>query len=325
MERNLSRVKPYFILNKNRLNKYMLFLIFLGSCVNGFAQTEKDKLMMKKGELCTSFMHGTASWEKYWEGKLERENLNLGKVITKSARLMGNYGISDKLNILYNVPYIKTRATAGQLAGQQGIQDLSIFIKYKICNQEDSIDGFSSFIVGGYSTPLTNYTPDILPLSIGLQSKTASIRALGNYGFNNFFVTGSVAYIRRSNVFLDRNSYFTTELNYTNEVKMPDAVEYNLRIGYQKNAWFVEAILNDFNTLGGFDISKNNAPFVSNNVRSTQVSAHLKYDTKVLKGLAFIADVGTTVAGRNSGKLSYYDAGLIYFFNLTGSSKKNKN
>lgn len=325
MELNQNRIKSYSFLNNSRFNKYILFLIFSGLGFNGFAQTEKDKLMMKKGELCTSFMYGSASWEKYWEGKLERENLNLGKVITKTARLMGNYGISDKLNILYNVPYIKTKATAGQLAGQEGIQDLSIFIKYKICNQEDSSDGFSGFLVGGYSTPLTNYTPDILPLSIGLQSKTASLRALGNYAFKDFFVTGSVAYIRRSNVFLDRNSYFTTQLNYTNEVKMPDALEYNVRVGYQKKALFVEAILNNFNTLGGFDITKNNMPFVSNDMESTQVSAHLRYDTKFLKGLAIIADVGTTVAGRNSGKFSYYDAGLIYFFNLNKTSKKNKN
>ena len=106
---------------------------------------------------------------------------------------------------------------------------------------------------------------------------------------------------------------------------MSDAMEYNLRVGYQKNAWFVEAILNNFNTLGGFDILKNNMPFVSNDMESTQIAAHLRYDIEALKGLALIADVGTTVAGRNSGKSSYYDAGLIYFFNLTGSSKKNKN
>jgi hypothetical protein len=64
----------------------------------------------------------------------------------------------------------------------------------------------------------------------------------------------------RSNVKIYRTSYYTTEMHYTNEVKVPDAAQYNLRAGYRSNRLIAEVLLNNWTTLGGFDITKNNMP-----------------------------------------------------------------
>ena len=44
-------------------------------------------------------------------------------------------GISDKLNLIVSLPYVKTAASGGQLAGVNGIQDLGVSLKAKVVDQ----------------------------------------------------------------------------------------------------------------------------------------------------------------------------------------------
>ena len=59
-------------------------------------------------------MYSHSSWKNYWEGTLKRDNLNLGRVSTNAYSVMGNYGVTRKLNLLFSLPYIKTKASAGR-------------------------------------------------------------------------------------------------------------------------------------------------------------------------------------------------------------------
>src|SRR5207253_281763 len=76
-----------------------------------FSQTDVDAIMLKKNVLCIGGMYTNDSWTKYWEGTFKRNNQNIGKVTTQMVGLMGNYGITDKLNVLFNVPYVTTKAS----------------------------------------------------------------------------------------------------------------------------------------------------------------------------------------------------------------------
>src|SRR6187551_137938 len=95
------------------------------------AQTDIDAVMMEKNAFCIGPMFGYSSWTNYWEGTSKRENLNLGDLSTQMYSVMGNYGITNKLNVLFGLPYVKTKASAGQLNGQEGVQDLSLWVKWK--------------------------------------------------------------------------------------------------------------------------------------------------------------------------------------------------
>ena len=67
--------------------------------------------------------------------------------------------------------------------------------------------GFSAYGVAVVSTPLTNYTPDYFPLSIGMASTNVAARLTGNYHLKSgWYVNASGAYTMRSNVKLDRPS-----------------------------------------------------------------------------------------------------------------------
>jgi hypothetical protein len=310
--------------NIKNLQKIFLCLLMLIMVKPANAQTDMDGLMMEKNFFCVGATGGYSSWKNYWEGTTKRDNANMGRVSAAHAMLMGNYGINPKLNVLFGLPYIKTKASAGQMSGQKGFQDLSLFIKWEAFSKHIWKGDLKTYLLAGYSTPVSNYTPDLLPLSIGLHSKNTTLRLMLDYQRNHLFATVSGSYIYRSSVKLDRNTYYTTELHYTNEVNMPDASQFNFRAGYRSSTWIFEAVLDKWTTLGGFDITKNNMPFVSNKMNATTLGLHVKYETDFVDGLSFVADGSTAIAGRNVGQSSGFSGGIFYIMDFTKKKKEKK-
>ena len=285
------------------------------------AQTDEDAIMMAKNNFCVGATYSHSSWDHYWEGTFKRNNQNLGTVSTQMIGLMGTYGVSKKLNILVNAPYVMTHATAGTLHGMHGIQDLSLWIKWLAVEQNIGNGVLSIYALGGGSLPLTNYIADYLPLSIGLHSKTLSGRIMADYQAGNFFVTASGTYTYRDNIKIDRTSYYTTEIHYTNEVDMPNMTSFNFRIGYRSERWIIEAVAANMTTLGGFDMRKNDMPFPSNKMNATMGGAHFKYNFKAVTGLSLTGGGNYTLAGRNVGQATAFDIGVFYVLNFSHKPK----
>jgi len=301
----------------------LLWFVMLCTVHNASAQTDIDAIMMEKNAFCVGPMYAYSSWKNYWEGTLKRENENLGTVSTQMIGLMGNYGISRKLNALFGIPYVKTKASAGTLDGMDGIQDLSLFLKWRPFQKKLGDGRLSLFGIAGVSFPIGDYTPDFLPMSIGLNSKTASARIMADYQIDNLFATGSATYVLRDNIELDRNSYYTTELLLTNEVKMPDAANFNFRAGFRNHRWIAEAVLNIWSTLGGFDITRNNMPFPSNDMDATTAGVNIKYVLPPLPQLSVVAGGMYTVAGRNVGQGTTVYGSFFYVFDFSKKTKSS--
>ena len=282
-----------------------------------YAQTEMDGIMMSKNNFCTGAIYEYSSWNKYWEGNFKRENLNFGTVSTQKIVINGNYGITDKINAILSVPYVKTNASAGTMEGQKGFQDLSLTLKYLVL--EKNIEGnlLSFYALGGFSFPISNYVADYLPLSIGLKSKTGILRLMGDYQHGSLFATVSEAYLKRSNITIDRNVYFTDVMHYSNEVDMPDAISFNARAGYRTSRLIAEAVFDAWTTQkGGFDITTNNMPFPSNTMNMTKIGFNGKYNLKQIPGLAIIAGGNHVIIGRNVGQSDAFYGGLFYFLDF---------
>lgn len=324
MKKTVQKQKPTITLKRTAT----VFLSMIMMTVAG-AQTDIDGVMMEKNAFCIGPMAGYSSWKNYWEGKLKRENLNLGTVSTTMYSIMGNYGITNKLNVLFGLPYVKTKASAGQLKGLKGLQDLSFWIKWKAYSKKIGQGRLSLFAIGGYSLPVSGYTADFLPMSIGLESKNLSLRAMADYQRGVLFATLSGTYIRRSNIKLDRTAYYTTEMHYSNEVEMPDAAAFNFRVGYRDKGAYAELILDNWTSLGGFDITRNNMPFPSNRMNATRIAFNGKYPMPFMPELSVTGGAFTTVAGRNMGQSTGFNAGVFYVLNLgkkekTDSEKSKK-
>jgi hypothetical protein len=299
----------------------VLAVLLLTQCPGLRAQTDEDAIMMTKNNFCVGGTYTYSSWKDYWEGTLHRNNLNLGKVSTQMFGLMGNYGISRKLNIIVNAPYVETHSTAGTLHGMHGIQDLSAWIKWLAVEQNIGKGVLSLYALGGASVPLTNYIPDYLPLSIGLYSKTLSGRIMADYQQGNFFVTASGTYTWRSNITIPQDAYYTTEEHLTNKVQMPNMVSINVRTGYRSDRWILEAVASDMITLGGFDIRRNDMPFPSNKMNAIMVGGNFKYTFGAVDGLSLTGGGNYTVAGRNVGQAATFDIGVFYILNFSHKAK----
>lgn len=314
--------KKAFMRIKKHAKQYLGAFILLISLhtQTAKAQTDADAIMMAKNNLCIGPMYGYSSWKNYWEGAFKRDNQNLGTVSTQMYSLMGNYGISSKLNFLFGAPYVKTKASEGVLHGAEGIQDLSLWLKWmpieKTINKKTT---YAVYGVGGFSTPLSNYEGDYLPLALGLHSTNLTGRIIADIQHGDFFATASGTYTHRSNITINRDAYYTTSMHYTNKVDMPDMFSTQVRAGYRTNRWIAEALFDYNNTIGGFDIRKNDMPFPSNNMDWTSLGVNFKYTFKKVPGLSLTGGGNYVLHGRNVGQSTMFNGGVFY---ILRTSKK---
>ena len=298
----------------------MLFFC-LGS-LSSRAQTESDALMIPQNYLCSGAFYAHTSWSSYWEGTFKRKNGNLGTVSSNDYTLMANYGFSNRLNIMASVPYITSRASAGTLAPHAGFQDLMVTIKYVALKIKSPVSQFRLITTASGILPLSNYEADFLPLSIGSHSKRLMARLMADYQVRHFFFTGSGAYSYRGNISIDRDYYYTTSMHYTHEVFMPDQFMLAVRTGLRTKDLIAELVLQQTNTLGGFDMRKNDMPFPSNRMNDKTIGANFKYTSSFIQGLELSAGADYVVKGRNVGQSSTFHAGLFYLANLSGKSRQ---
>lgn len=281
------------------------------------AQAPDDGLLMPARTLSVGVSYGTEQWDEYWEGTLKRRNENIGTLTTRSATVMGHYGVTDRVTVTGALPYVWTRSSQGTLQGMRGLQDIAVAIKYRLLATPIADRGtLSALLVGQAGAPASDYTPDFLPLSIGLATRHASARFTTHFqSKGDWFVDGSAARTWRNTVSLDRPAYFTNgQLFLTNEVAMPGMFDWKVSTGFRKKRVFVPISLASQRTLGGGDIRRQDMPFVSNRMDFTKASAAVMYGLTVPTDLALQLGVSRTLRGRNVGQATAITLGVLHTF-----------
>jgi hypothetical protein len=306
--------------------KKILFVCLLLTAQIHYGQTEIDGIMMEKNNLCSGIVYQTSSWDHYWEGTNYRNNPNFGVVSTQKIAVNANYGITDRFNVIVSLPYVMTEASAGTLKGQKGFQDISLTLKYVFYETKLKVGLLSFYGIGSYTTPLSNYPADYLPLSLGLRSKTTSLRLMADYQIKKWFVTNSLSYSHRANIKIDREVYYTNQMNYSNIVDMPNQINYNFRMGYRSHQLISELIYDSTVTQkGGFDMTLNNMPFPSNTMNGSMIGTHNKYTFKSYPALSLVGGYSHVINGRNIGQSNTIYGGLFYVLDTTKKEESTQN
>lgn len=302
--------------------KYLLLisnLLFLLPLQSLNAQTQADALMMKKNELCVATMYQHDTWNKYWEGTLFRENLNIGTLTRSTFTPMIAYGISEKLMVIAALPYVSTKASGGQKTGVSGFQDASIFLKYRWLDKTWSKSGLQSFISAGYSLPTTSYLSDYMPLHLGLGTHEMSVRGIFKYEYDQkYYIRVGAAYIHRTTTTVERDFYYADGPYYTNIMDVPSSLQYESTVG----AWLcsrklqVEVGTYQQISFSGDDIRRQNEPQPTNKMNFTNGRMMARYFPPFIKGFSFIAAYDQVFSGRNVGKSSIISGGITYQFSL---------
>lgn len=304
------------------LLKPILFLSALAVGAAVCAQMPDDGFTMARGELCLVAGYKQASWNEYWEGKRLRDNKNLGTFTSKQAMPMFGIGITDRLNVFASLPYISNASSEGWMQPMKGWQDLSVAVKYQVAQRRTKSMTYTLFGTVSASLPSSNYVPDFLPFSIGLGSKTFSPRAVVHAAHKNgLFLTAQSGYTFRSNITVDRATYYTDNQYYSHEMAVPDVVDGGLKAGYADGRIRSYAFYNVMHSTSGTDIRRNDMPYPGNQMDMQSIGVHALLWIPSIKGLGLNAAVEQTVAGRNVGKAFGWMAAVQYVFKPFSKTK----
>ncbi len=292
-----------------------LFALVATIAVPLHAQTIDDGIMMTTRSLQVGNVYTHDTWDEYWEGTLKRTNGNLGTVTTQSNAWNAVYGFTDRLTVMGSVPLAWTRASQGVLQGQRGMQDITLGGKFSFLELTSKKAGMLRAIVAvSGSFPLSSYTPDFAPLSIGTQSQRISPRLTLNYQSNpGWNLNASTSYTRRADVTLDRPYFFTDDqLTLSNQVPMPNVVDYVVSAGYLNHNLNANVSYFQQTTQGGGDIRRQDMPFVSNRQNFSRVGAMAMYPIPKFNRVAVMFSYAYVLDGRNVGQSTTYTTGFIY-------------
>ncbi|HZV13487.1 MAG TPA: transporter [Candidatus Kapabacteria bacterium] len=287
-----------------------------------YAQTPTDAFMMPPGQICLAALYSNSSWSQYWQGTQKLTNGNVGTLTTQTITPMFALGVIDNVNVLAGINYISSQPSSGTLIGTAGWQDAGVWVKYEPLNRTfgpGTIHGLATF---GFSAPVGNYVPEY-PYSIGLGCTNTSLTGILEYDHESgVYVRGYAGYNERGITTISEDYYFTTQQYYSNQVIIPEALNYAFTAGYRpaNGQWFAEAFYNGQHTNGGFDIRPWQAPFPSNQMNYSLIGADGHYFPPVLKGLGVLAEVSDVIDGRNVGQSFTVTGGLTYQFGIWGNN-----
>lgn len=280
------------------------------------AQTSNDGFSMKKGEICLVTAYGQSTWDEYWEGTLLRANPNVGKFTSTMIMPMLGYGLSDRLNLFASLPHVQTSSSEGYMTGMKGWQDLSVDAKYRLIKKKSAAGTFYTFLAAGFSLPVTNYVPDHLPYSIGLGAKTANARIIAHYEHkSHLFMTVQTGYVMKSNITVDRQSYYNEGQVNSNEMPVPDVWDGAVRLGFNNKRFRADLHYNWMYSTSGSDIRWNDMPYPFNQMNAQTVGVQGLLWIPGINGLAIHASADQVIKGRNVGKAFTWTAGVQYVFN----------
>lgn len=311
-------------MQKIQLTLFILCLFLLRPLFS-IAQTPTDMQFIQRGVICASATYNYNSWNKYWQGTKLISNGNVGTVTHQTAMVGASIGLLDRLNLIFAVPYMWTNASQGTLNGQHGFQDLMLDVKGNYAHWQL---GPGKLTLGGdlgFSTPLSSYLVDFAPLNIGLGTTNLSYRQFVNYKLDKgFYVEARGNYTWRSNIpNIHRDAYFDQgNLYFTNEVKVPDVIDWSAALGYTDIKMLAELSYNQTNTLGGSDIRVWDPGFPTNKVNASVIQARYDYYPKPT-GFNLSGKVGYTVAGRNVGQSWYAALSINYLFRAWEKKEDN--
>ncbi|MCS6917556.1 MAG: hypothetical protein RMK52_09055 [Chitinophagales bacterium] len=284
-----------------------------------------DMQFVPKGNICIGVTGSYSAWDHYWEGDSLRINGNVGTVSRTQLTGGFNLGLHDRINLIVMLPYVRTNASQGTLNGQSGFSDLSLNLKGNYANIPI---GSATLLLGGnlgFSTPVSSYLIDYMPLSIGWGTTNLSYRQMAKFRLNaGWYVDGKVNYTWRSNIKdIHRGSFYYDNGNayFTDEVYVPNTMDYAAAFGYQSNRLLAEVGLTVYSTLGGSNIRTWDVPFVTVNSDYTTAYGRIDYYFRNPGGLNLSLVAGQTLAGLNAGKPYYASLSINYLFTLWAEPK----
>ena len=291
-----------------QLTKQLLVLALLTAPVLSFAQSPIGGFMQGKGKGNVVVSYTTESYNKVFLVPRKVDVVPVfNKVDIQSVSVYATVGLSSKVDLVANVPYIKTKGNAseqvltnlGYSNERKGIQDLALYIKYNPFNFKVGTGNISLIGALGIQTPLSDYkVEESLQSIIAIGNKSTQVNSyiLAMYKLKcGFFVNGQLGYSLRSTA-------------------VPDAFLSEVKVGYAAKQFYVDVFSATQISTSGVDILKEGftGSFPATKVNSTRIGVNVY--VPIVKGFGISSGASSYVYGRNLGQSTGYYGALIYSF-----------
>jgi len=292
-----------------------IFLTFMMlSSLTISAQGLVDGFFNKKGSATISLSYSYSDYSDFYVGKEKVSPVPAHEKVSQDIyNLYLNYALTDKIQLIANLPYIQAEGegVADPINGtteQKDLHDLSIAAKWSPYRSNFS-GGYVDYIVATSVAIPLGYEPNGI-LSIG-SGATAIDGKVGIHFQTNFgfFTTLFAGYSFRG----DADDEFGV---VDGDFDVPDATVFSGKIGYAASKIYLDAWADINSSVDGVDIG---GPGFVGNFPETRVSyARIGADVYVpITSLIGInAGFGTVVDGRNIGDFTFFTSGVV--INLSG-------
>lgn len=226
--------------------------------------------------------------DEFWMGPNRVQGHPLGDLSTESLNLWVAWGMSDRLEIVSSIPWVRSES-AGRSMSHEGAQDGSLFVKWRAAEWQTRAGGLSLVTAAGVQTPLSDYVVES-PVSIGHASTNVDGVAL-------------LHWVPREGVFVDLSGGYS----FRNK-GVPDALLTGVKAGFWRGPYYVDAWYLDHDSRGGHDLGQ--GPFQTTEVDRSRVGVTGFYRFSPMFGLA--VNVSETLSGRNVVDYRAYGLSLVF-------------
>ena len=108
----------------------------------------------------------------------------------------------------------------------------------------------------------------------------------------------------------------STTRYFTDEVALPNVLDYAATAGYARSGLKVAGSFWQQRTQGGGDIRRQDMPFVSNRMNLSRAAGVIQYSLPPVKRLAVRVEAARVLSGRNVGQSTTLTGGLLYTFHF---------
>ncbi|WP_201980228.1 hypothetical protein [Hymenobacter rubidus] len=300
----------------SKLSSLILATVAFASAVTSVrAQSLVGGFMAGKGH-GSVVVSGTT--ERYDDVYLAPEKINgvpiFHEVRVNSLNLYATYGLTDKIDAVVSLPYIRSmgragattiadlnllQPTAGFTNSRQGFQDVTALLKFKSFSREIGSSILDLLGVVSFSTPVSNYETNTgYGYIIAIGNRATKYSAVGVAHLktaSGVFATGQVGYSLRTGL-------------------VPHALIGEAKLGYAGPKNYFEGYASFQESNGGTDISEQDFNGFFPATRVNYIRLGFSAYRPIAKGFGLTLGASTYVAGRNVGQSTGYSAGVTYNF-----------
>jgi Putative MetA-pathway of phenol degradation len=244
------------------------------------------------GETTLALSYTAESWDEFWVGTRKVSDPGVGEADIRSLSLWGRYGFTDRLALVFNLPYVDAESDGLGGFEQASVQDLAALLQYELLQRQAGAFTFSLSAALGGRVPVEDYDAN-RPVDVGDGTSDVLTRVVAQLRGERFFVSQQIGFDLRGDDAPDQFPLYT---------------EAGLTTGLLTWSAFLSVLVAD----GGTDIGDPGFTFPSNKEEFERVGAKLYARLSPSLGLA--AGGFTTLDGRNTSKATgFFLSGVVSF------------